>query len=98
MGEILWMRWRSHELRRFGSLVLPSCFKQVSRGPQSRNKLCTRKSLGAEQCREIAMVDARGGGSGDRGLGVEGDAQSGRLDHAEIVGAVAGNQRVDVVE
>ena len=44
------------------------------------------------------MVDPRGGGGGDRGLGVVGDAEAGRLDHAEVVGAVADHQRVEIVE
>ena len=34
----------------------------------------------------------------DRRLGVVGNAEAGRLDHAEIVGAIADHQRVDVVE
>ena len=44
------------------------------------------------------MVDPRGGGRRNRGLGVIGNAEPCGLDHAEIVGAVAGHQRVDVVE
>ena len=44
------------------------------------------------------MVDPRGRGRRHRGLGVIGDAEPGGLDHAEVVGAVAGHQRVDVVE
>ena len=55
-------------------------------------------ALRIEQRGEIAVVDPRRGGCGDRGLGVIGDAEAGGLDHAEIVGAVAGRQRVDVVE
>ena len=44
------------------------------------------------------MIDPRRGRRGDRGLGVVGDAEARLLDHAEVVGAVADHQRVDVVE
>ena len=55
-------------------------------------------ALRIEQRGEVAVVDPRGGGGRDGGLGVVGDAEPGVLDHAEIVGAVADGQRVDVVE
>ena len=40
------------------------------------------------------MVDARVGGRRDLGLGAVGDAEAGRLQHREIVGAVADGERV----
>ena len=55
-------------------------------------------ALRVQKCCEIAVVDPRRRGRGDRRLGVVGDAQAGMLDHAEVVGAVADRQRVDVVE
>ena len=39
------------------------------------------------------MIDARMRGFGDLRLGVIGDAEAGRLDHREIVRAVAGRER-----
>ena len=62
------------------------------------HKLLAPIALRIQQRGEVAVVDPRGGSGGDRGLGVIGDAEARRLDHAEIVGAVAGHQRVDVVE
>ena len=62
------------------------------------HKLVPPVALRIQQRGEIAVVDPRGGRGGDRGLGVIGDAEAGCLDHAEIVGAVADHQRVDVVE
>ena len=44
------------------------------------------------------MVDPGRGGSRNRRLGVVGNAEPCGLDHAEIVGAVADHQRVDLVE
>ena len=44
--------------------------------------------------RQIAVVDARMRGRGDRGLGVIGDAEARHLDHGEIVGAVADRHRL----
>ena len=38
------------------------------------------------------MIDARGRGLRDLGLGVVGDAEARRLDHRDVVGAVAGHQ------
>src|SRR5579863_7378661 len=62
------------------------------------HKLLALKTLRVKQRREVAIVDPRGSGGCDRGLGVEGNAQSCLTDHAEIVGAVADSQRVDIVE
>src|SRR5579864_7439388 len=46
-------------------MILPrdcfDCFKQVSSGRTSRNKLIARITLRVEQCGEVAKVDARGG-------------------------------------
>ena len=61
-------------------------------------KLIPSIPLRIEQRREVAVVDPRGGGGRYRGLGVIGDAEARLLDHAEIVGAVADHQRVDLVE
>ena len=44
------------------------------------------------------MIDPRGRGGCDRGLGMVGDAETGCLDHAEVVGAVANHQRIEIVE
>ena len=44
------------------------------------------------------MVDAGPRDGGDGRLGVVGDAEAGLLDHAEIVGAVADHQGVEIVE
>ena len=40
------------------------------------------------------MHDAGAGRRGDNGLRVIGDAETGALDHVEIVGAVADRQRI----
>ena len=55
----------------------------------SADELVPLVSLHVKQRGEIAMVDARMRGRRDRGLGVIGDAEARRLDHGEIVGAVA---------
>ena len=57
-------------------------------------ELGARVALQIEQRREVAVVDARMRGRGDLRLGVIGDAEAGRLDHREIVGAVAGRERL----
>ncbi len=44
------------------------------------------------------MIDPRGCGCCDRRLCVIGNAKSGLLDHRKIVGAVAGHQRIQIVE
>lgn len=44
------------------------------------------------------MLDPRGGGGRDGGLGVVGDAQTRMPNHAEVVGAIADDKRVDVVK
>ena len=62
------------------------------------HKLIPPIPLRVQQRREVAVVDPRGGRRRNRRLGVVGDAEPCRLDHAEIVGAVAGHQRVDGVE
>ena len=44
------------------------------------------------------MIDARGSGRRDRGLGMKGDAEPGIAQHVEIVGAVADRKRLRRVE
>ena len=81
-----------------------SCDHRIARHSRGRrrelrpHKLVPPIPLRIQQRGEVAVVDPRRGGGGDRGLGVIGDAEAGLLDHAEIVGAVADHQRVDVVE
>src|SRR6202000_1476532 len=55
-------------------------------------------ALHIEQGGEIAVVDPDVSGSGDRGLGVIGNAKAGGFDHAEIVGAVNDHERVEIFE
>src|SRR6202035_2653110 len=64
----------------------------------SPHKFLAPIALRVEQCGEVAVVDPYGRGGGDGGFGVEGHAEAGALDHADIVGAVAYHQRVDIVE
>ena len=59
-----------------------------------RHELMRGKTLRVEQGGEVAMIDPRLRGGGDRGLGVIGDAEAGGLQHGEIIGAVADGQRV----
>ena len=56
-------------------------------------KAVARIALRVEQRRQIAVVDARGGGLRHRGLAVVGDAEAGGLDHRDVVGAVADRHR-----
>ena len=46
-------------------------------------------ALEIEQRGQVAVVDAGARLGGDDRLGVEGDAQPGRLDHGQVIGAVA---------
>ena len=62
------------------------------------HKLVPPVPLRIQERGEVAVVDPGRCGCRDRRLGVVGDAEAGGLDHAEIVGAVAGHQRVDLVE
>src|SRR3984957_15496343 len=62
------------------------------------HKLLALKTLRVKQRGEGPVVDPHGGSCRDRRLGVEGDAQSRLANHAEIIGAVAHDQRIDVVE
>src|ERR1700733_7624723 len=66
--------------------------------PLSLDKLLAPIALCVEQGGEVAVVDPRPGRGRDGGFGVVGDAETGAFDHAEIVGAVADHQRVDIVE
>src|SRR5690349_9698587 len=50
-------------------------------------------ALRIEERGQIAMIDARAGHFAQRRLGVEGDAESSRLDHRHIIGAVADRKR-----
>ena len=59
----------------------------------SPHKLLPPVPLRIKQCREIAVIDPRGGGCGDRGLGMVDDAEGGILDHIEIVGVPAASAR-----
>jgi hypothetical protein len=70
----------------------------VCRAALSPDKIFPPVSLRVEQRGEIAVIDPRCGGGGDRRLGVVGHAQSGMFDHVEVVGAIADRKRVDVVE
>lgn len=56
------------------------------------------EALRIKQCGEIAVIDPGLGGRCDSRLGVIGDAQSCLLDHAEIVGAVADHQRIQIIQ
>src|SRR4051794_13333994 len=67
-------------------------------GTRLRDEFVAPVSLRVERRGKIAVVDAGGGGGRDRGLGVVGDTEACRLDHAEIVGAVADRERIDLVE
>ena len=58
-----------------------------------RHELMRGKTLRVEQGGEVAMIDPRLRGGGDRGLGVISDAEACGLQHGEIVGAVADGQR-----
>src|SRR4051794_33066933 len=51
-------------------------------------------ALGVEQSREVVVLDPRIRGGGGGGLGVVGDAEAGRLEHRNVVGAVADRERV----
>src|ERR1700733_9072446 len=68
------------------------------RGALFPHKIPAPIALRVEQCGEVAVVDPYGRGGGDGGFGVEGHAEAGALDHADIVGAVADHPRVDIVE
>ena len=59
-------------------------------GRASVDEIGARVALQIEQRGEIAVVDARMRGLRDLRLGVIGDTEAGRLDHREIVRAVAG--------
>src|ERR1700686_4712072 len=61
-------------------------------------KLVPSIPLRIEQRGEVAVVDPCCRRSGYGGLGVIGDPQARLLDHAEVVGAVADNKRIDLVE
>ena len=61
-------------------------------------KLLPPVPLRIQQRGEVAVIDPHRCRGGDRGLGVVGDAEAGVLDHAEIVGAVADHEGVEVVE
>src|SRR5712691_4165495 len=62
------------------------------------HKLIPPIPLRVEQCGEIAVIDPRCRHCCNRGFGAVGDAEAGVLDHAEIVGAVADHQRIEIVE
>src|SRR5579872_1154053 len=64
----------------------------------SPHKLLAPKTLRVKQRGEVAMIDSRLRGSRDCGLGVIGDAKPRLRNHAEIIGAVADDERVDIVE
>src|SRR4051812_31193473 len=62
------------------------------------HKLLPPIALRVEQRGEVAEIDSRMSGRGNRRLGVIGDAEAGALDHAEIVGAIADYQRVEIIQ
>src|SRR2546422_202732 len=50
-------------------------------------------ALAVEQRGEIAVIDARVCGRGNRGLGMIGDAEACGLQHRDVVRAIAGRER-----
>ena len=60
---------------------------------RSVHELLPPIALRIEQRRQVGVVDPRMGRGGDGGLGAEGDAEAGLLQHGEVVGAVADGHR-----
>ena len=88
-------RRRRHAVRGAADRVIavaPEYEGRPSRPPFLSYGMTKRRApiaLRVKQRRQIAVVDARGGGLRHRGLGVVGDAEAGGFDHRDVVGAVA---------
>src|SRR6202000_3043853 len=61
-------------------------------------KFLAAVALRIKQRGEIAMIDASGGGLFYRRFAVVGDAEACRLDHRDVIGAVADGKRIGSAE